>query len=84
MANPFGDDLMAAGYAAARPPVHPRVIDLLRRWVGSRRVEVAADLGCGAGLSTRPLVALARVCIGFDPAEAMVRAARRVVPEAIL
>jgi len=84
MSNPFSDDLIAAGYTAARPPVHPRVIDLLRQWLGSRRIDVAADLGCGAGLSTRPLLALARVCIGFDPAESMVRAARRVVPEATL
>lgn len=82
MSNPFADAHMAAGYAAARPPVHPRVIDLLRQWLGDRRVDVAADLGCGAGLSTRPLLGLARACVAFDPAESMVRAARRIVPEA--
>ena len=84
MANPFGDDLMAAGYAAARPPVHPMVIELLRDWIGPRHVNVAVDLGCGAGLSTRPLAGVARTCVGFDPAESMVRAARTVVPGAIL
>ncbi len=84
MANPFSDESMAAGYAFARPPVHPLVVGLLREWIGSGRVNVAADLGCGAGLSTRPLLELARTCIGFDPAESMVRAARRVVPEAAL
>lgn len=84
MSNPFGDALMAAGYAAARPPVHPHVVGLLGEWLGSRRPTVAADLGCGAGLSTRPLLELARTCVGFDPAEAMVRAARRLVPEARL
>jgi SAM-dependent methyltransferase len=82
MSNPFVDAHMAAGYAAARPPVHPRVVSLLGEWLGGRRVDVAADLGCGAGLSTRPLLGLARACVAFDPAESMVRAARRVVPEA--
>jgi len=82
MSNPFGDADMAAGYAASRPPVHPRVVALLSEWMDSRRVGVAVDVGCGAGLSTRPLLELARSCIGFDPAETMVRAARRVVPQA--
>jgi SAM-dependent methyltransferase len=82
MSNPFSDDVMAAGYAAARPPVHPRVIALMRAWLGRSSVRVAADLGCGAGLSTRPLVDFARVCVGFDPAESMVRAARRTAPQA--
>jgi predicted TPR repeat methyltransferase len=82
MSNPFSDDVMAAGYAAARPAVHPRVIARLRPWLGPGRVKRAADVGCGAGLSTRPLLALADVCVGFDPSEAMVRAARRVTPGA--
>jgi len=82
MSNPFGDADMAAGYAASRPPVHPRVIALLSEWIEARPVRVAVDVGCGAGLSTRPLLNLARTCIGFDPAETMVHAARRVVPQA--
>jgi SAM-dependent methyltransferase len=82
MSNPFADDLMAAGYAAARPPVHPRVIGLLRDWLGEARPATAVDVGCGAGLSTRPLLDLARHCVGFDPAEVMVRAAARVAPGA--
>ncbi len=82
MPNPFSDDAMAAGYAAARPPVHAHVIALLREWLGTAHVGVAADLGCGAGLSLRPLLAMADTCIGIDPAAAMVRAARTAVPEA--
>lgn len=82
MSNPFSDDVMAAGYAAARPAVHPRVIAILRSWLGQHRLTRAADVGCGAGLSTRPLLGLADVCVGFDPSEAMVRAARRVTPGA--
>jgi SAM-dependent methyltransferase len=82
MSNPFGDADMAAGYAASRPPVHPRVVALLSEWMECRSVCVAVDVGCGAGLSTRPLLDLAHSCIGFDPAETMVHAARRVVPQA--
>ena len=80
--NPFGDEFMAAGYAASRPAVHPRVIDRLREWMDGAVVQRAADIGCGAGLSTRPLASLASIAVGFDPAEAMVRVATRVVPHA--
>jgi SAM-dependent methyltransferase len=83
MTNPFGDDFMAAGYAASRPAVHPRVIDQLRVWMDGAVVHRAADIGCGAGLSTRPLASLARMSVGFDPAESMVRVAARVVPGAL-
>jgi SAM-dependent methyltransferase len=81
MSNPFSDEHMAAGYAAARPPVHPRVLALLRDWLGGRHHRVALDLGCGAGLSTRPLREMAATCVGFDPAEAMVRTARTLRPD---
>jgi SAM-dependent methyltransferase len=73
---------MAAGYASARPPVHPRVIDRARAWLDATRVGRAADVGCGAGLSTEPLTALAGQCLGFDPAEVMVALARRRVTRA--
>jgi SAM-dependent methyltransferase len=82
VANPFGDEFMAAGYAASRPAVHPRVIDRLRDWMGGAVVDRAADIGCGAGSSTRPLASLARLSIGFDPAESMVRVATRAVAQA--
>lgn len=45
-------------------------------------VRRALDVGCGAGLSTRALQALARECLGVDPAPAMVTCAASVVPEA--
>jgi SAM-dependent methyltransferase len=82
MSNPFSDTAMAAGYATARPPVHPRVVALLRTWRRGARVGVAADIGCGAGLSTRALLDVADRCVGFDPSESMIRAARRVSPGA--
>ena len=82
MPNPFSDTTMAVGYAAARPPVHPRVLALSHEWVGRQQLGRAADLGCGAGLSTRPLLDMARLVVGFDPAEAMVHVASTVCPEA--
>jgi SAM-dependent methyltransferase len=78
MSNPFSGADIAAGYAMARPPVHPRVMALLRDWRRGARVESAADIGCGAGASTRALHEAAARCIGFDPSESMIRAARHV------
>jgi SAM-dependent methyltransferase len=72
---------MAKGYARARPPVHPRVVDRIAAWLGERKRR-ALDLGCGSGLSTRPLTALARTCVGVDPVAAMVSCARDVAPSA--
>jgi SAM-dependent methyltransferase len=82
MSNPFASDSMAAGYAAARPPVHPRVLELVRREWGPRTFRRALDVGCGAGLSTRPLLELAARVIGIDPEPGMVRAACHTVPGA--
>jgi len=78
MSNPFIGAAMAAGYATARPPVHPRVIALLHAWRRGARARSAADIGCGGGVSTRALFDVADRCLGFDPSESMVRAARRV------
>ena len=43
----------------------------------SARVARALDVGCGTGLSTRPLRLLARTVVGLDPAAAMIREAKR-------
>ncbi len=80
MANPFGDELMAVGYAANRPPSTRWSSSGCGRGTGMAPVPLAVDVGCGAGLSTAPLASVARQVAGFDPAESMVRVARRVVP----
>lgn len=82
MSNPFSDETMAAGYAAARPAVHPLVLARLAAWLGEWRAARAVDLGCGAGMSTRPLLGLSSTCIGVDPAASMVRTAARLLPQA--
>ena len=83
MENPFGTDGMAAGYAASRPAVHPRVIEQvyehLRRREPFRR---ALDVGCGAGLSTKALAGFAHTRIGLEPAAAMLQWAPAVAPSA--
>ncbi|MBI4876759.1 MAG: SAM-dependent methyltransferase, partial [Acidobacteria bacterium] len=51
MLNPFATPAMAAGYARSRLEI-------------ARPLDRALDVGCGAGLSTRPLLSIARHCIG--------------------
>lgn len=63
---------MGAGYAVSRPPVHPRIIDRIRQYLPGT-VGLAADVGCGAGLSTVPLRTVARYVAGIDPSEDMIR-----------
>jgi SAM-dependent methyltransferase len=83
MRNPFATSAMAAGYAADRPPVHSHIVDRICRDLADRiPVDLALDVGCGAGLSTRPLQRLARRRVGVEPVEAMVRAARTLDPGA--
>jgi ubiquinone/menaquinone biosynthesis C-methylase UbiE len=74
---------MAAGYATARPPVHAIVLDKVREaFCGRMRPRTALDVGCGAGLSTKPLTAFVEHCIGLEPAVSMLKFARTVVPGA--
>jgi SAM-dependent methyltransferase len=84
MSNPFSASAMAEGYANSRPPVHARVFDLVRARIGNAwRARQGVDIGCGAGVSTRALAALADRCYGLEPAEAMLRRAVRTVPGAV-
>ena len=79
MTSWFASPAMATGYARARPPVHPRVAQLIGARLGiAEPVGLALDVGCGAGLSSVPLMALARRVVGIDPVPAMVRAAAEV------
>lgn len=74
---------MAAGYATARPPVHAVVIDKVREaYCGRLQPRRALDIGCGAGLSTKPLTAIAGQCVGLEPSVTMLRFARTIAPAA--
>lgn len=79
----FGTAEVAAGYASARPAVHPQVVDLVRARVGlTGPVGTVVDLGCGAGASTAALLPIAGRCLGIDPSPSMVAAAGASVPGA--
>ncbi len=80
MSNPFGTAEMAAGYAKARPPVHEKVLGMVRGRMGA--VGRALDVGCGAGLSTKPLTGWCGECTGLEPAIAMLPYAAAAVPGA--
>jgi ubiquinone/menaquinone biosynthesis C-methylase UbiE len=71
VANPFVGDAVAARYADARPPLHRHAAALLAERIP--RLDRALDVGCGTGLSTEPLVSVARLIIGADVSTAMLR-----------
>ena len=76
----FGHGRVAREYAQFRPRFHSEVIARIGEALGLRsRMPRALDVGCGTGLSTSPLIRLAHIAIGVDPAWPMVSAAE---PEA--
>lgn len=82
MTSSFSSEEMAVGYAQHRPAVHARVLELLEARAGRLRAVRAVDIGCGAGLSTRVLIARASQAIGFDPSPSMVQWAKKLVSDA--
>jgi len=75
IANPFGSEVAAERYAGGRPDVHAGFGERIRRLLGGARVARVLDVGCGTGLSTRPLAELAARVVGLDLARPMLRQA---------
>ena len=74
---------VAAGYAFARPPVHPHIVERLQPHLQlTAPVARALDIGCGAGRSTAALTGLARTVVGIDPAFTMLEHRHAVAPRA--
>jgi ubiquinone/menaquinone biosynthesis C-methylase UbiE len=73
MPNIFASAAKAEGYAKSRPPLHARIVEQI-----GVRAESALDVGCGAGLSTAPLLKLAERVVGVDPVPEMVKWGGRV------
>jgi len=73
--NPFTGPEVATRYARARPPLHGHVVQTLKRHTSP--VERAVDLGCGTGLSTRPLSSIAGFVVGIDISDDMLAVAER-------
>jgi SAM-dependent methyltransferase len=75
----FQHDRVAAGYASARPYLHPEILAVVRDAVRPpARFRRALDVGCGTGPSTAALLDLAREVVGIDASLDMLRHARRV------
>jgi ubiquinone/menaquinone biosynthesis C-methylase UbiE len=72
--NPFVGRRVAERYARARPPLHDRAVGLMKERLSPPRL--ALDLGCGTGLSTRPLASFAEAVVGIDISRDMLTAAR--------
>ena len=78
--NVFDSDWAAARYAQGRPDVHTQIVNRIRerlRLAPAGLLDLAVDLGCGTGMSTRSLRSIARHCIGVDPSTAMLSQAKR-------
>ncbi|MDT4967136.1 MAG: hypothetical protein QOJ64_1873 [Acidobacteriota bacterium] len=75
----FFDSKSAAGrYSSARPFFHPAMIDRIKTFLAlDEPVARALDVGCGTGLSTVALSAIAKRVIGVDSAMEMISLATR-------
>lgn len=81
MANLFATSAMAAGYARFRPPLHALILERVRPHLPFQgKASRGLDVGCGAGLSTKPLQSIAEQTLGIDPGEPMVRVALLACP----
>jgi SAM-dependent methyltransferase len=79
MTSVYDSERLAAAYAFDRPPVHEQMLRSARL---ARRGELALDVGCGAGLSTRALTPLARQVVGLEPIPAMLAHGPTIAPHA--
>lgn len=70
--NYFAPQSAAERYAKGRPYFHPHVVSRIKAYLElTEPVARALDVGCGTGLSTRSLKAIARHVVGIDNAAAM-------------
>lgn len=78
MTNYFASGAAAERYARSRPNFHPLVVERMRAFLELETpLALAVDVGCGTGLSTVALTAIAREVVGVDPSEEMLARATR-------
>lgn len=74
----FQHGRVAAGYASARPFLHPEVFARVRDLIGPpSRLRWALDVGCGTGMSSVALLGLSQRVVGVDASVEMLRLARK-------
>lgn len=74
----FRFERVAEGYANDRPHYNPMVIDRIRERIDlTGKLGCAVDVGCGTGLSTRPLMEIAETVVGTDASPEMIKVARK-------
>jgi SAM-dependent methyltransferase len=74
----FAHERVGSGYASARPFLHPEAFERVRALLGiAAPGSRALDVGCGTGMSSLALLALARAVVGVDASLPMLRHARR-------
>ena len=72
----FAFQRVAEGYARHRPYYHPLVMDKIRQQLKPNgKYQTALDVGCGTGLSTMALKALADNVSGVDGSDEMIAVA---------
>jgi len=73
----FAHERVGSGYASARPFLHPEAFERVRALLGIEApVSRALDVGCGTGMSSVALLALARAVVGVDASLPMLSHAR--------
>ena len=82
MSDLYAASGMAEGYAKARPPLHEKIVAAAAATLDLKGAQRALDVGCGSGLSTRPLLRLARTVVGIEPSGGMLGWCPRVAPGA--
>jgi SAM-dependent methyltransferase len=74
----FQHGRVAAGYASARPFLHPEVFARVRDLMEPpSRLRWALDVGCGTGMSSVALLGLSQHVVGVDASVEMLRLARK-------
>jgi SAM-dependent methyltransferase len=74
--NPFLGTDTAENYARARPNYHPDAVAAAARLLSlAVPVGLAVDVGCGSGMSSRALRAVADTVVGVDSSRPMLRSA---------
>ena len=65
----YAEDWLADGYATSRPPVHSQILDQVALLQSVSQIDLALDIGCGAGTSTIALMRceIGNHVLGIDP-----------------